>query len=233
MGGRRGGGEKERGRNIRFERRALRDYSSFHHLRIDGGELFERVIDDDFVLTERSCAVFMRQVCEGIEFMHGQKILHLDLKVRRALNSRTSSRITFRISRPCIDICILCKCIVRIYVPVIIFLYNRLYKRIYSNSDLKFVKFYPHSVHTDDLSLYDFTRDSCVSLLQPENILCLTKEGNRIKIIDFGLAREYDPTKKLQVLFGTPEFVAPEVVNFDQIGFGTDVWSIGVICYVL
>ncbi|KAM0726270.1 Myosin light chain kinase, smooth muscle [Formica fusca] len=114
---------------------------------IDGGELFERVIDDDFVLTERSCAVFMRQICEGIEFMHSQKILHLDLK--------------------------------------------------------------------------------------PENILCLTKEGNRIKIIDFGLAREYDPNKKLQVLFGTPEFVAPEVVNFDQIGFGTDIWSIGVICYVL
>nr|XP_031838917.1 calcium-dependent protein kinase 16-like isoform X1 [Nomia melanderi] len=114
---------------------------------IEGGELFERVIDEDFVLTERSCAVFMRQICEGIEFIHRQNILHLDLK--------------------------------------------------------------------------------------PENILCLTKEGNRIKIIDFGLAREYDPKKKLQVLFGTPEFVAPEVVNFDQIGFGTDMWSIGVICYVL
>ncbi|XP_057339928.1 twitchin-like isoform X2 [Microplitis mediator] len=114
---------------------------------IEGGELFERVIDDDFVLTERSCAVFMRQICEGIEFVHSQNILHLDMK--------------------------------------------------------------------------------------PENILCLTKEGNRIKIIDFGLARQYDPRKKLQVLFGTPEFVAPEVVNFDQIGFGTDLWSIGVICYVL
>ncbi|GBP64004.1 Myosin light chain kinase, smooth muscle [Eumeta japonica] len=68
---------------------------------------------------------------------------------------------------------------------------------------------------------------------QPENILCLTKTGNRIKIIDFGLARFYDPDKKLQVLFGTPEFVAPEVVNFDQIGYGTDMWSVGVICYVL
>lgn len=69
--------------------------------------------------------------------------------------------------------------------------------------------------------------------LKPENILCLTESGNRIKIIDFGLAREYDPSSKLQVLFGTPEFVAPEVVNFDEITFATDMWSIGVIAYVL
>lgn len=37
----------------------------------------------------------------------------------------------------------------------------------------------------------------------------------------------------LQVLFGTPEFVAPEVVNFDEISYTTDMWSIGVITYVL
>lgn len=64
-------------------------------------------------------------------------------------------------------------------------------------------------------------------------VLCLTKTGNRIKIIDFGMARRYDPNKKLQILFGTPEFVAPEIVNFDTIGYYTDMWSIGVICYVL
>jgi myosin-light-chain kinase len=68
---------------------------------------------------------------------------------------------------------------------------------------------------------------------QPENILCLTESGNRIKIIDFGLAREYDPSNKLQVLFGTPEFVACEVVNFDAITFATDMWAVGVIAYVL
>lgn len=51
-----------------------------------------------------------------------------------------------------------------------------------------------------------------MSVLQPENILCLTESGNRIKIIDFGLAREYDPSTKLQVLFGTPEF--GKIVSF-------------------
>ena len=57
--------------------------------------------------------------------------------------------------------------------------------------------------------------------------------GNRIKIIDFGLARKFEPMKKLQVLFGTPEFVAPEVVAFEPIGYPTDMWAVGVICYVL
>lgn len=47
------------------------------------------------------------------------------------------------------------------------------------------------------------------------------------------MARRYDLNKKLQILFGTPEFVAPEIVNFDTIGYYTDMWSIGVICYVL
>ncbi|CAK9301099.1 unnamed protein product [Gordionus sp. m RMFG-2023] len=114
---------------------------------ITGGELFERVIDDEFDLTERSCVLFMRQICEGVEFMHSLNILHLDLK--------------------------------------------------------------------------------------PENILCITQTGNQIKIIDFGLARRIEGSKDIKVMFGTPEFVAPEVINYDKIGKGTDLWSIGIITYVL
>lgn len=50
--------------------------------RIDGGELFDRVIGDDFILTEKSCTVFVRQICEGIAFIHSKNVLHLDLKVK-------------------------------------------------------------------------------------------------------------------------------------------------------
>ncbi|CAG2177625.1 unnamed protein product, partial [Oppiella nova] len=67
----------------------------------------------------------------------------------------------------------------------------------------------------------------------PENVLCVTRTGNRIKLIDFGLARRYNKNDKLQILFGTPEFVAPEVVNFEEVGFTTDMWAVGVICYIL
>ena len=59
------------------------------------------------------------------------------------------------------------------------------------------------------------------------------EKTDQIKIIDFGFARRYDPRKTLKVMFGTPEFVAPEVVNFDALGKGTDIWSIGVIAYIM
>lgn len=49
--------------------------------RITGGELFERVIDDDFILTERLCELYMMQICEGVHFMHSCNIIHLDMKV--------------------------------------------------------------------------------------------------------------------------------------------------------
>ncbi|NXG43296.1 MYLK3 kinase, partial [Psilopogon haemacephalus] len=69
--------------------------------------------------------------------------------------------------------------------------------------------------------------------LKPENILCVNRTGNQIKIIDFGLARRYKPREKLKVNFGTPEFLAPEVVNYDFVSYPTDMWSVGVITYML
>ncbi|GFY59997.1 myosin light chain kinase, smooth muscle [Trichonephila inaurata madagascariensis] len=114
---------------------------------ISGGELFERVIADDFVLTELDCILFMRQICDGVAYMHKNNVLHLDLK--------------------------------------------------------------------------------------PENILCKTRTSHKIKIIDFGLARIYKQDESLRILFGTPEFVAPEVINYEPVCPASDMWSVGVICYVL
>jgi myosin-light-chain kinase len=34
-------------------------------------------------------------------------------------------------------------------------------------------------------------------------------------------------------LFGTPEFIPPEIINYEPIGLTSDMWSVGVICYVL
>uniref|UniRef100_T1JHX9 Uncharacterized protein n=1 Tax=Strigamia maritima TaxID=126957 RepID=T1JHX9_STRMM len=114
---------------------------------ISGGELFVRVTAEDFILTEKDSILFMRQICEGVRYMHEKNVMHLDLK--------------------------------------------------------------------------------------PENILCLSSHSHQIKLIDFGLARNFDPKNPLKVMFGTPEFVAPEIINYDPITPATDMWSVGVICYIL
>ncbi|GLD54398.1 death-associated protein kinase 1 [Lates japonicus] len=55
----------------------------------------------------------------------------------------------------------------------------------------------------------------------------------RIKIIDFGLAHKIDFGNDFKNIFGTPEFVAPEVVNYEPLGLEADMWSVGVITYIL
>nr|XP_015217463.1 PREDICTED: myosin light chain kinase, smooth muscle-like isoform X2 [Lepisosteus oculatus] len=114
---------------------------------IAGGELFEHIVDDNFEHTEPTSVRYMKQILEGIQYMHRQNIVHLDLK--------------------------------------------------------------------------------------PENIVCVNITGTLVKIIDFGLADKLDPKTPLKVMHGTPEFVAPEVISFEPVALATDMWSIGVICYIL
>lgn len=60
-----------------------------------GGELFERVVADDFTLTERDCILFMRQICEGVEYMHTKSVVHLDLKPENIMCiTRTSHQVS-------------------------------------------------------------------------------------------------------------------------------------------
>ncbi|XP_029383776.1 myosin light chain kinase, smooth muscle-like [Echeneis naucrates] len=114
---------------------------------IAGGELFERIVDDNFEHTEPTSARYMQQILEGMQYVHKQNIVHLDLK--------------------------------------------------------------------------------------PENIVCVDTTGTNIKIIDFGLASKLEDGKPLMVMHGTPEFVAPEVINYEPVSLETDMWSIGVICFIL
>ncbi|XP_030621828.1 death-associated protein kinase 2 isoform X2 [Chanos chanos] len=71
--------------------------------------------------------------------------------------------------------------------------------------------------------------------LKPENIMLLDNNVPlpRIKLIDFGLAHKIEDDVEFKNIFGTPEFVAPEIVNYEPLGLEADMWSIGVITYIL
>mmetsp|Transcript_37113 Transcript_37113/g.114350 ORF Transcript_37113/g.114350 Transcript_37113/m.114350 type:complete len:397 (+) Transcript_37113:397-1587(+) len=71
--------------------------------------------------------------------------------------------------------------------------------------------------------------------LKPENFVFLTAEpieSNVLKVIDFGLACKFEEGQVLTTKAGTPYYVAPQVLagKYDQ---SSDLWSLGVIMYVL
>lgn len=83
-----------------------------------------------------------------------------------------------------------------------------------------------HYLHSKRIAHFD---------LKPENIMLLDKSAPnpRIKLIDFGIAHRIEAGNEFKNIFGTPEFVAPEIVNYEPLGLEADMWSIGVITYIL
>ncbi|MEQ2303219.1 Death-associated protein kinase 3 [Ameca splendens] len=83
-----------------------------------------------------------------------------------------------------------------------------------------------HYLHSKRIAHFD---------LKPENIMLLDKNvpNPRIKLIDFGIAHQIKAGNEFKNIFGTPEFVAPEIVNYEPLGLEADMWSIGVITYIL
>eukprot|EP00899_Mesostigma_viride_P020986 jgi/Mesvir1/2888/Mv13962-RA.1 len=74
--------------------------------------------------------------------------------------------------------------------------------------------------------------------LKLENLLLEdSSDDSRVKIADFGLSKFFSNDDVLQTLCGSPQYVAPEVLDagVTQMTYtpAVDMWSIGVILYIL
>jgi serine/threonine protein kinase len=114
---------------------------------VPGGEL-QRLLDDEYFLSEKDAARLLRQILSGVSFLHEHNIAHLDLK--------------------------------------------------------------------------------------PQNLL-LTKPfpDCEIKLCDFGISRLITRGQEVREIVGTPDYVAPEVLHYKPISLASDMWSIGILTYVL
>jgi len=70
--------------------------------------------------------------------------------------------------------------------------------------------------------------------LKPENLLLMSRSDDRaIKIADFGFAKRVSSDHCLLTQCGTPGYVAPEILHGVPYGTKADMWSLGVITYIL
>uniref|UniRef100_A0A0B7B257 non-specific serine/threonine protein kinase n=1 Tax=Arion vulgaris TaxID=1028688 RepID=A0A0B7B257_9EUPU len=70
--------------------------------------------------------------------------------------------------------------------------------------------------------------------LKPENLLYSDKtDKGTLKLTDFGFAKEIGQHKSLQTPCYTPYYVAPEVLGPEKYDKSCDMWSLGVIMYIL
>lgn len=70
--------------------------------------------------------------------------------------------------------------------------------------------------------------------LKPENILLVGgSDGVEFKIADFGLAAEYHSGEALSLRCGSPGYVAPEILEKHTYDSKVDVFSAGIIMYIL
>eukprot|EP01096_Ripella_sp_DP13-Kostka_P002151 TRINITY_DN1287_c0_g2_i1.p1 TRINITY_DN1287_c0_g2~~TRINITY_DN1287_c0_g2_i1.p1 ORF type:complete len:447 (+),score=207.12 TRINITY_DN1287_c0_g2_i1:33-1343(+) len=81
---------------------------------------------------------------------------------------------------------------------------------------------------------YLHDRDIVHRDLKPENLLLKTKESDTdVKLADFGLSKIMGNSVMLQTACGTPGYVAPEILLSRGYGREVDMWSVGVITYIL
>jgi protein kinase X len=78
------------------------------------------------------------------------------------------------------------------------------------------------------LAFYYFSQLNIVYRdLKPENLLI--DSAGHMKITDFGLAKIV--TDRTRTMCGTPDYLAPEIIQNKGHSFGVDYWALGVVCF--
>uniref|UniRef100_A0A672R3G0 non-specific serine/threonine protein kinase n=1 Tax=Sinocyclocheilus grahami TaxID=75366 RepID=A0A672R3G0_SINGR len=68
----------------------------------------------------------------------------------------------------------------------------------------------------------------------PENLVVEQSPSQpMVKLTDFGDAVQLNSTPYVHPLLGSPEFAAPELVLGDPVSLSSDLWSLGVVTYVM
>jgi mitogen-activated protein kinase-activated protein kinase 2 len=130
---------------------------------------------------------------------------------------------------PCID---LFKAILNVLFDVLF----QLFQRIQDRADGAFTEREAAQIMHEICLAVKFLHDRNIAHrdLKPENLLYSSPAANAfLKLTDFGFAKETHIKDTLQTPCYTPYYVAPEILGPEKYDKSCDVWSLGVIMYIL
>eukprot|EP00061_Rhincodon_typus_P019056 g48497.t1 len=97
----------------------------------------------------------------------------------------------------------------------------------------------------NEREIITYTRQICEALdflhsqnvghfdIRPDNIIFTTRKSSFIKIVELGQARQLIPGDNIRLQFTAAEYAAPELHQHDMVSSATDMWSVGVLVYIL
>ncbi|KAG7493164.1 MAP kinase-activated protein kinase 2-like [Solea senegalensis] len=113
---------------------------------------------------------------------------------------------------------------------------GELFSRIQARGDQAFTEKEASEIMRDIGTAIKFLHDMDIAHrdIKPENLLYQSKNLNSVlKLTDFGFAKETTLHNPLQTPCYTPYYVAPEVLGPEKYDKSCDMWSLGVIMYIL
>lgn len=69
--------------------------------------------------------------------------------------------------------------------------------------------------------------------IKPENFMLLNpNDPTCVKMIDFGLSKDFSGSEIMSTMSGSPYYIAPEVF-LQNYNMKIDIWSLGVVLYIM
>nr|CAD7588178.1 unnamed protein product [Timema genevievae] len=84
-----------------------------------------------------------------------------------------------------------------------------------------------------DALQYLHWRGYCHLDLQPDNVVMASVRSIQVKLVDLGSAQRVSKLGTIVEQVGDIEYTAPEVINDEPAYPQTDIWSVGVLMYIL
>ncbi|KAM9524101.1 MAP kinase-activated protein kinase 2-like [Salvelinus alpinus] len=113
---------------------------------------------------------------------------------------------------------------------------GELFSRIQARGDQAFTEREGSEIMRDIGTAIEFLHNMDIAHrdIKPENLLYTHQKSNgTLKLTDFGFAKETTLHNLLQTPCYTPYYVAPEVLGPEKYDKSCDMWSLGVIMYIL